>query len=55
MIDPVWELYARAIQRFGPVSSMIERDEHIPPLSELLGELIRPARLRIVSLRREAA
>jgi uncharacterized protein (UPF0276 family) len=37
--DPVWELYAAAVQRFGAVSTMIERDDHIPPLAELCAEL----------------
>lgn len=37
--DAVWSLYASAIQRFGPVSTMIERDDHFPPLAELLAEL----------------
>jgi uncharacterized protein (UPF0276 family) len=37
--DPVWELYAAAVARFGAVSSMIERDAHIPPLAELCAEL----------------
>ncbi|MGO4576444.1 DUF692 domain-containing protein [Cupriavidus sp. 2TAF22] len=37
--EPVWQLYARAMSRLGPVATMIERDEDIPPLSELLGEL----------------
>jgi uncharacterized protein (UPF0276 family) len=37
--DPVWELYAHAVRRFGPVSTMIERDDHIPPLAELCSEL----------------
>ncbi len=35
----VWSLYESAIARFGPISTMIERDDHIPPLAELLGEL----------------
>ncbi|KTD61085.1 MNIO family bufferin maturase [Legionella spiritensis] len=39
VISDVWDLYAKAIQRFGPVSTMIERDDNIPPLSELLTEL----------------
>jgi uncharacterized protein (UPF0276 family) len=39
IIDPVWELYADAIRRFGYVSTMIERDDRIPPLGELLLEL----------------
>jgi uncharacterized protein (UPF0276 family) len=37
--DPVWDLYAAAIRRFGKVSTMIERDANIPPLAELEGEL----------------
>jgi len=37
--DPVWELYAHAVGRFGAVSTMIERDDHIPPLVELCAEL----------------
>lgn len=39
IVDPVWELYGDAVRRFGPVSTMIERDDHIPPLPELLAEL----------------
>ena len=39
--DPVWDLYARAIERFGPVSTMIERDDNIPPLEDLIVELDR--------------
>jgi uncharacterized protein len=39
VIDPVWELYAAAVRRFGPVSTMIERDDNIPPLAELMEEL----------------
>ena len=35
----VWELYQAALRRFGPVSTMIERDDHIPPLPELIDEL----------------
>jgi hypothetical protein len=37
--DPVWQLYAHAVRRIGPVSTMIERDDHIPPLEELCAEL----------------
>lgn len=39
--DPVWDLYASALRRFGPVSTMIERDDAIPPLAELSAELRR--------------
>jgi hypothetical protein len=37
--DPVWALYAAAVGRFGAVSTMIERDAHIPPVEELCAEL----------------
>jgi uncharacterized protein len=35
----VFSLYAKALERFGQVSTMIERDDNIPPLAELLAEL----------------
>jgi len=35
----VWALYAKAIDRFGPCATMIERDDAIPPLDDLLAEL----------------
>lgn len=35
----VWNLYAHACSRFGPVATMIERDDDIPPLQVLLDEL----------------
>ncbi|MEM7191375.1 MAG: DUF692 domain-containing protein [Pseudomonadota bacterium] len=37
--EGVWDFYREAIAHFGPVSTMIERDDNIPPLGELLGEL----------------
>ena len=37
--DPVWQLYAAAVRRCGAVSTMIERDDRIPPLAELCSEL----------------
>jgi len=39
VIDPVWALYEAALRRYGPVSTMIERDDNIPPFGELLAEL----------------
>ena len=37
--EPVWDLYRAAVRRFGPVSTIIERDDNIPPLAELVAEL----------------
>jgi uncharacterized protein (UPF0276 family) len=39
VIKPVWELYQKALMRFGPVSTLLERDDHMPPLAELMAEL----------------
>ncbi|MDM3871593.1 DUF692 domain-containing protein [Porticoccus sp. W117] len=37
--DAVWHLYGKALQRFGAVSTMIERDDNIPSFEELYAEL----------------
>ena len=39
IIDPVWDLYEYTISSLGQISTMIERDDHIPPLAELVQEL----------------
>jgi hypothetical protein len=36
--DPVWQLYARLVERVGPVSTLIEWDDAIPPLDRLVAE-----------------
>jgi hypothetical protein len=54
VIDPVWELYEAAVRRFGRVSTMIERDDNIPPLAELLAELDRARRIAATSPRQTA-
>jgi uncharacterized protein (UPF0276 family) len=33
--DPVWDLYAHAVRRFGPVSTLVEWDDHIPAFERL--------------------
>jgi len=35
---PVWALYAHALRRFGPVPTLIEWDNHLPPFDRLLTE-----------------
>ena len=39
VIQPVWDLYAAAIARLGKISTMIERDDNMPPFKELLAEI----------------
>ncbi|MGK5034562.1 MNIO family bufferin maturase [Janthinobacterium sp. LB3P118] len=36
--DPVWDLYAAALLRFGALPTLVEWDTHLPPLDILLGE-----------------
>ena len=52
--DPVWKLYAEAVKRFGRVSTMIERDDNIPPLADVLAELAQ-ARVLAEHVHREVA
>jgi uncharacterized protein (UPF0276 family) len=39
IIQPVWDLFATALDLFGAVPTMIERDDNIPELHELIAEL----------------
>ena len=55
VIDPVFDLYAQAVRRFGPVAAMIERDDNFPPFTELLDELARLRRVGTAALASEAA
>jgi uncharacterized protein (UPF0276 family) len=50
----VWALYEKAMARLGPVATMIERDDAIPPLGDLLDELA-TARVIGASTTRKAA
>ena len=36
--EPVWQLYAHALRRFGATPTLIEWDNDIPPLATLLAE-----------------
>lgn len=43
--ESVWDLYQYALKRYGAVSTMIERDDNIPPFDELREELVRAENL----------
>ncbi|WNL47510.1 DUF692 domain-containing protein [Dyella sp. BiH032] len=51
----VWALFAKAVAMLGPVATMIERDDAIPPLPDLLAELGLARALRERRAEREAA
>jgi len=44
--DPVWELYAQALKRFGDVPTLIEWDDDIPEFSRLAEEAARAESIR---------
>lgn len=49
--DPVWRLYEHTIARLGALApTLLERDDHIPDLPELIGELRRARTLATAAL-----
>jgi uncharacterized protein (UPF0276 family) len=55
VIDPVWQLYAETIRRFGPIPTMIERDDKIPPYQEVVDELAHARQVAAQALQEHAA
>jgi len=54
-VDPaVWSLYSEAVARFGPVPTLIEWDNRIPPLDVLIGEADKAAAI-LARAQREGA
>jgi hypothetical protein len=47
--ERVWDLYAYAVRRFGPIPTLIEWDNDLPPFSVLLGEAARADAVRAAS------
>ena len=45
VIDPVWDLYRTAVERFGPVPTLVEWDDQIPAFDVLLAETERARRI----------
>jgi uncharacterized protein (UPF0276 family) len=41
VIDPVWALYARAIERCGPTATLLEWDDNIPSFDEVHAEALK--------------
>jgi uncharacterized protein len=44
VIDPVWRLYERAIERCGPVATLLEWDDNIPTFDEVHAEALKANR-----------
>jgi len=55
VIDPVWDLYGETIEHTGPVSTLIEWDDDIPPLEVVLQEAERARSVRDAAVARRAS
>ena len=44
VLDPVWKLYARAVERCGRVATLLEWDAHIPEFEEVHREALKAAK-----------
>jgi uncharacterized protein (UPF0276 family) len=44
VLDPVWKLYARAIERCGPTATLLEWDDRIPSFDEVHAEALKATR-----------
>jgi uncharacterized protein (UPF0276 family) len=53
--EPVWDLYRKAVERFGPVPTLVEWDDRIPELEVLVGESRKAATIEAEVLGRSAA
>ncbi len=44
VIDPVWRIYARAVERVGPTATLLEWDDNIPSFNEVHAEALKANR-----------
>jgi uncharacterized protein (UPF0276 family) len=44
VLDPVWKMYARAIERIGPTATLLEWDDKIPSFDEVHSEALKANR-----------
>jgi len=44
VLDPVWRMYERAIERIGPTATLLEWDDNIPSFDEVHSEALKANR-----------
>jgi uncharacterized protein (UPF0276 family) len=49
VLDPVWKLYARAIERCGPTATLLEWDDNIPSFEEVHAEALKANRFLLAA------
>jgi uncharacterized protein len=52
VLDPVWKLYARAIERCGPTATLLEWDDNIPSFEEVHAEALKANRFLLTEVQR---
>src|SRR6201998_3910124 len=45
VLDPVWQLYAKAIELAGPTATLLEWDDHIPTFEEVHNEALKAKKI----------
>ena len=55
--SPVWDLYADAVRRFGPIATLVEWDDRIPAFEEVVAEAERARAIEaeVLGARRQLA
>jgi uncharacterized protein len=46
VLDPVWRLYARAVERVGQTATLLEWDDNIPSFAEVHAEALKAKKYR---------
>jgi uncharacterized protein (UPF0276 family) len=41
VLEPVWQLYARTIERAGPTATLLEWDDNIPSFEDVHAEALK--------------
>jgi uncharacterized protein (UPF0276 family) len=49
ILDPVWKLYERAIERSGPTATLLEWDDNIPSFDEVHAEALKANRFLLAA------
>ncbi len=55
VLEPVWRLYARTIERAGPTATLLEWDDNIPTFEEIHAEALKANRFLEAASARESA
>jgi hypothetical protein len=53
VLEPVWRLYARAIERTGPTATLLEWDDRIPSFEEVHAEAMKAERFLAAARKRQ--